>query len=761
MKAIKLLLGLYIVFSINVTVSYSQIEILKTDIWKNVGYQGDIPDITTNIINVKNKGAKGDSVTNDFNAIQAAIDGATAPAVIFFPDGNYIIQSQLTLKSGIVLRGEGYKTTHLHFNSTDGCITINGTAGAYVDIKSGLEKGSNKLVVANASSFVVGQGGEIRQGNAFPTTLTSWVEQFSIGQMVKIVAKNGDTLTIEPALHFDYKSNPPLIAENGPEIAPVRYVEQVGIEDLHIRRVDNSASSSNLNINRAANCWIRRVESDYTLKYHFSITRSLYLEIRENYLHEAKDRGDGGQGYGVSLASYVTSTLVEDNIFYILRHSMIVQIGVNGCVIGYNYAERNYSQDGWDKPAISIHGHFSHYNLYEGNIVGWIGVGDYWGPDGPGHTVFRNRVMGTNGGDNFGAFGTRHGVELKDFKGTQYIIGNEIVNGSIYYNYNNTVTDLELADAVVHGNNTKGIISWDPDIADHTLPSSLYRDVKPEFFGTLPWPAFGGDNIIGVNKIPALIRREKGEYISVKNFKTFKYVSACEGESYKIGNKIFTSSGNYSDTLKAATGQDSIIITQIMFYPNQLVVKKYSVCEGDSVFAAGKYQKTTATYYDSLQTFRSCDSVTAINLQVNPRYKAIKEITIGIGESYFAEGKLQTSSGIYYDHYATDAGCDSIIITKLSVGTSSIKQYKDNIDIQILPNPSSSIFKLYSSKLSDIKTIKVYDSAGELLISQRYPGKYSSNNYYIIDLSMFPSNIYFLELFYGVDKIVRKLIKQE
>jgi len=48
---------------------------------------------------------------------------------------------------------------------------------------------------------------------------------------------------------------------------------------------------------------------------------------------------------------------VENNIFSELRHAMIVQIGVNGCVFGYNYAERNYSNDGWDKTYISIHGH--------------------------------------------------------------------------------------------------------------------------------------------------------------------------------------------------------------------------------------------------------------------------------------------------------------------------------------------------------------------------------------------------------------------
>ena len=64
------------------------------------------------------------------------------------------------------------------------------------------------------------------------------------------------------------------------------------------------------------------------MKYHFSIARSLHLEIRDSYVHDAKSEGDGGQGYGTSLSRWVTSALVENNIFSELRHAMIIQIGV-------------------------------------------------------------------------------------------------------------------------------------------------------------------------------------------------------------------------------------------------------------------------------------------------------------------------------------------------------------------------------------------------------------------------------------------------
>lgn len=476
--------------------------------WSQAGYTGQIPSITTPIINVKDFGATGNGSTDDAGAIQTAIDGAPNPAVIFFPAGTYRIQARLNLKSGIVLRGEGYRQTHLECLNNGGCINLAGSlAGSFVNLQSGLAKGSTQIVVADASSFVVGQGGEIQQDNIVASS-ASW-GQVAVGQMVKIVAISGNTLTIEPPLHLEYGLN------YNPQIRPVRYIEQVGIEDLHLKRLDSgSEGENNIAITRSANCWIRRVESEGSEKYHIGVSESLYIEIRDSYIHHAYYRGDGGQGYGVSLARHVTAVLVENNIFNELRHAMIMQLGTNGCVFGYNYAQRNFSDDGWDKTAISLHGHYPFLNLYEGNIVGWAGMDNVWGPNGPDNTLFRNRVVGTDKHEEFGQY---RGIWLQGFHGTQYIIGNEI----------NTIGDQVMgqdgvyipadangnpADVIIHGNNIRGALTWNP-AWPQTLPASYYLSSKPGFYGAMDWPSIGGDQPFGQGKIPALVRWETGDYI--------------------------------------------------------------------------------------------------------------------------------------------------------------------------------------------------------------------------------------------------------
>lgn len=471
--------------------------------WSQAGYPGMIPELNSPIINIKEMGASGDGISNDSDIIQNTIDSISGPAVVFLPEGTYRIESAITLRSGIIVRGEGYRQTRIDCASSTGCFNITGSiGGSFVNIQSGLARGSTQITVTDATGFSIGMGAQIQQADIVPAS-ASWGEN-AVGQMVKILAVDGNTLTINPPLHIEYK------LDKNPQIRPIHYIQQVGIEDLLLKRLDTGGDgSSNFNIRRAADCWFRRIESDWTEKYHFAVSESLHLEIRDSYIHDAHSKSGGGEGYGVSLARHTTSVLTENNIFNELRHAMIIQIGTSGSVFGYNYAQRNYSDDGWDKSYISLHGHYPFLNLFEGNIVGWAYMGDYWGDIGPDNTLFRNWVIGT---DKHEDFGSSRGIALQYFHGPQYVVGNEISsNDGIYFSSDSTGN---LEDVIIHGNNVQGTITWDPTIPDHTLPNSYYLDSKPAFYGTVEWPSIGSDQILGQSTIPALERWKNGDYVS-------------------------------------------------------------------------------------------------------------------------------------------------------------------------------------------------------------------------------------------------------
>ena len=56
-------------------------------------------------------GATGDGTTEDHLSIQKAIDVATVSGgIVFMPAGTYLINGSLQIKTGVTLRGEGWKT---------------------------------------------------------------------------------------------------------------------------------------------------------------------------------------------------------------------------------------------------------------------------------------------------------------------------------------------------------------------------------------------------------------------------------------------------------------------------------------------------------------------------------------------------------------------------------------------------------------------------------------------------------------------------
>ena len=147
--------------------------------------------------------------------------------------------------------------------------------------------------------------------------------------------------------------------------------------------------------------------------------------------------------------------------------------------------------------------------------------------------------------------------------------------------------------------------------------------------------------------------------------------SICSGDSLFVGGGYQKIAGSYFDTLVSHTGCDSILQTNLSLILISSGRRNAEICRGDSFYAGGLYQKITGIYYDSMRSYRGCDSVLMTQLLVNLPVLNIKNVHICEGDGYIVGGIVRTMAGIYYDTATSFKGCDSILQINISVLTLS------------------------------------------------------------------------------------------
>ncbi len=480
--------------------------------WSQAGLQNGVPSYSRVIDFL---GAGGDNTGNTDNAplLQSLIDALTEDTVITFPAGTYRIDDRINFRQsiderlpGIIIRGAGTDLTKLRFTDDtaedEGLFDISGVNfGSDKTITGGLTKGSTVITLSSLSSIRVGDWLWLRQDNdpvAMATNISipgyeetidntsGWARRV-VGQVVQVAALTGDGVELVQPLHLDFDWP-------NPTATLMRTASGIGFEDFTLENAGGAADRFNFDFVRSTNCWIRNVHSLLAMRSHVAVVGSANLEIRDSYFNDAYRHDGGGHGYGVLLMDTTTHTLVENNVFRNLRHSMIWKEGANGNVFAYNYSTDGNQEGATVAKDVSGHGHYAFANLIEGNIVQFIHASDYWGPIGPNNMFLRNRA-------------TDERILITDGTKDQNIIGNELASPTSPF----VVTDSTSTGAYVHGNNEGGTLQWRSGEAQSVVASYHYAS-QPEFWDiSAPWPSLGPERELGAFTIPAKHRWDSGQ----------------------------------------------------------------------------------------------------------------------------------------------------------------------------------------------------------------------------------------------------------
>lgn len=150
-------------------------------------------------------------------------------------------------------------------------------------------------------------------------------------------------------------------------------------------------------------------------------------------------------------------------------------------------------------------------------------------------------------------------------------------------------------------------------------------------------------------------------------FDTLYQTQTMCGNSYIINDTTFDTTGVYTLLFTNIQGCDSVVVYDLTFLQKYDTTYYKTICIGDSAEFKGLYHTTSGIYIDSLLKSNGCDSIIIMYLRVYQDSLIHNPQTICQGGEYIFEGNSYSMSGNYYYIYTTDAGCDSTVVTDLTV----------------------------------------------------------------------------------------------
>jgi hypothetical protein len=428
------------------------------------------------------------------NAIALALsETASKKGVLAIDKGTFFFNKTLQIPANIKIIGQGSENTHLVFDlkGNGHLIQMVGNSNQQKQVlTANAYRGETAIQVSANHSFAAGDWLKIGENN--DELITSDWAKGAVHQIVRVRIIQGSTLLLEDALRLKqaYASS-------------FKPIENIEINGLHVIRRDKTiGQTANIFLSNSAHVSIKNIQSDSCNFAHIQLEESANISINGCYIKTAFDYGGGGKGYGIALQFGTGNCLIENNIFAKLRHSVLLQAGANGNVIGYNYSREPFWTETQFPSGLAgdlvLHGNAPFLNLFEGNICQNIVIDDSHGKNGDYNTFFRNRA------EYYGLF-----MNAAPASDSQNFIGNELTGvGTIKAG----IFTIPLGNYTLSGVNHYEQFnllpqSTVPANSESLTTTSLYLNNMPTWWTSqLPFPFCGDKSTFNQNHNPAYLR---------------------------------------------------------------------------------------------------------------------------------------------------------------------------------------------------------------------------------------------------------------
>lgn len=141
----------------------------------------------------------------------------------------------------------------------------------------------------------------------------------------------------------------------------------------------------------------------------------------------------------------------------------------------------------------------------------------------------------------------------------------------------------------------------------------------------------------------------------------------CIGETYSIGDSIFTETGSYPVFFQLASGCDSIVDLNLEVLIPDTTFLRVEICHQDSFQMGGVYYNQSGVYVTSIPSVGYCDSLVKLDLSVLQPIDTSFTAAVCAGDSLLIGNTVLDQPGYYEVLLSSRIGCDSLVKVTLQV----------------------------------------------------------------------------------------------
>ena len=189
--------------------------------------------------------------------------------------------------------------------------------------------------------------------------------------------------------------------------------------------------------------------------------------------------------------------------------------------------------------------------------------------------------------------------------------------------------------------------------------------------------------------------------------------SICDGDSLLFDTSYVDADGFHISNTVDSLGYPDIVVTELSTLHITSSTQSFSICTGDSLVVGSNVYTSFGNYTDTLSSFNGCDSIIYTNLLVNNNFYSFDTLVSSV--SIIWSGIPLSVSGDYSSALINSVGCDSIVNLNLTITNStSIEESTNNKKLISITNvlgqktsfrKNTSLFYIYDDGTVEKKII--------------------------------------------------------